>query len=66
VDGSEGVCMFCEVLCVGPNEYMYSVMCCGWFVRSVCVFCDVLWMGPKECVCSVRYCVLVLMNVCVL
>ena len=71
MNGSELVCVFCEVLWTVPKEYVCSVKRCKWFRRSaasvkcldlsevICTFCEVLWVGPKVCVCSVKFCGLV-------
>ena len=33
--GSKELCVFCEVLWVGPNECVFTVMFCGWVRSSV-------------------------------
>jgi len=50
VGASERVCVYCDVLWLGPKEYVCPVRCYGW-VQRVFVFCEMLWVGPKKCVC---------------
>jgi len=62
VDWSERVCVycqvlwvgpkhfvFCEVLCFGPNEFVCSVRCCGWVRRRLCVLKG--FVGGSEGIC---------------
>ena len=44
---SEGVCVFCEVLWLGPKECMCSLRCCLWF-QKMCVSSQVLFVDLKS------------------